>query len=170
MSSLPDDVSSLSGLSACAEYVDKIEQRVIRQGEGPIKEDDFMLWKKALNSLQVCCSNHPGVVDARARWYECLLFNFETYVVSLIEKGVNLDIARIYWGSTTDKSPIFRDARKLIEEYLRRHYLKDHFPKLFNKALELYDRLSRAVEDEEIRDNFVRKAVEFRERLLQGKF
>lgn len=162
MSSLPD-VSSLSGLAAYAARVDELFD------SGPMDRERFKQLHEMLNSLQVKCPNHEGVLAARVKWYELLLDNFEQQVVESLEYGRRINLGFLYWETLPDMTAFFAGPQT-IEHFLRRHYLKGDFPRLYSRALGLYERLVRAKGVSEKHRDYFNKQIEwFRSSLLEGR-
>jgi len=153
------EIDSLSGLASYAASVEKL-----LYGSEPITQESFDRLQDELNRLQVNCPNHNGVVEARVRWFEIQLENFELHVVTAVEGDIAIDLDRIFWG--THGNSLIIGGPQTIQHFLKRHYLKSDFKRLYQRVLSLYDRLARCDTDGE---GFTRQAQNLRDNLLEGR-
>jgi hypothetical protein len=136
--SSPIKIDSLSGL---AEIVEKVD--MFATGMCAIDRRTFDELREHINVLQVCCPNHKGVLEARVKWYEFALDSFEKHVVVSLEQSKFLDFR---WSPNTDWVPDLLCDHTTLEHFMRRPYLKDAFPRLYKRLLQLLRRFVEALQ------------------------
>lgn len=158
-SSMPID--SLSGLAALLLEVDTFLKRGL-----PWDLQSFSHMRTTLNELQVRCGNHDGVVNARVEWYEAGVENFERFAVELAESG---QWPFSLYNCAQPEHGLFAGTATL-EHFLRRHYLKSGFARMYRRLYSCYERIRRApaLEGGEVNDCFALMSQKLEERLMEG--
>lgn len=134
----------------------------------------FFELKDLINKLQTTCPNHPAVIEARIRWYHIALVNFESHFVQGIE-GHALPPDSTIWK---DEDTVFFGHNinglfvgvELLNDYMRRSYLKQDFATFYTKLRNLYHRVYVCpFVPAKIGDLFYRMLKRLDEDLLNGK-
>ena len=158
---------SLSGLAAAALEV----ERLLEQGS-EMNPETWDHLRNQINQLQVDCPNHRGVHRARVIWYELALDSFEKIVVMRAETGHSLtgqEWVSAFWNPDGTCPGLLAD-HYMLEPFLRRHYLKDDFPRLYTRMMSLYERLLALSHlNEKVRSRVNNLVGERREMLLEGR-
>ncbi len=165
--SSPNKIDSLSGLAEMIEQVD-----MFATGMCAISRAQFEQLREQINALQVCCPNHKGVLEARVKWYEFALDSFEQHVVVALEQSKFVDFG---WASYPSHVPdLLCDPPSLVH-FMRRAYLKDAFPRLYKRLLQLFRRIVDVI-DRNHKDVFyisraycIKVIDDFEVRLFEGR-
>lgn len=164
-SSFQDSLSALANMATDVEAL-------LAFGDD-INKTQFYELKELINKLQVACPNHDAVNTARVRWYTIALDNFETHFVLPAEDGrLRPDLPIWEYDDTIffgERIPGLLVGIELLTYFLRRHYLKREFPKLFTRLLSLFDRVIETQLPFVIRSQFECMANRMREDLLKGR-
>ncbi len=175
--SSPNNFDSLSDLATNALHLQGMltedASDILKTWE-EITPVDWDRLRNLINKLQVECPNHEGVFMARVRWYELALDCYEKKVVEVGEAGDSLGDKKwvgAFWkqGGPDRELGLLAD-QYMLEPFLRRSYLKDEFPRLFQRLMSLYRRLLNAPRlDEEVRGRVAGLISSHEQMLLLGR-
>lgn len=152
MSSLSDDLNSLSGL---AQALTDLESNLGALDKRSVNEEVLERLKDQINLLQVACPNHEGVLKARVWWYEAVLSAWGREVDPMSDKPPKML-----------QSPL----KGMVDHFIRRNYLKEHFGYLYRRVEAMYREFCAFRNKGEEVQKFYKKGLDdLRSRLEEGK-
>jgi len=150
------DLNSLSGLATALTELNRDLAVLNPQHKGPISESLLNDLKKKINLLQVVCPNHPGVVEARAKWFEAVLEALRYEVTQLANQNAKVKML---------ETPL----KSMVEHFLRRSYLKEYFAYWYRQVQAHYAAVAKAHPKEVLRQFYGNAAEALEAMLVAGR-